>query len=84
MKQNNGRSLSVIYGCFETVINRRFETEIIWLIKTGCVLLKPYMGVPKRLHMSVSTLPYDNVPTHLHNFVLERHGHSETPLDNCF
>ena len=42
------------------------------------------MDVPKRLHMSVSTLPYVDVPTHLHTFVLERRGRSETPSDNCF
>ena len=49
-----GRSLSVIYDCFQTVIYGRFETEAMWLSKTGCVWLEAYMGVPKRLHMSVS------------------------------
>ena len=29
-----------------------------WLSKTGCVLLEAYMGIPKQLYMSVSTLPY--------------------------
>ena len=42
------------------------------------------MDVPKRLHMSVSALPYVDVPTHLHTLVLERCGRSETPSDNCF
>ena len=83
-KKINGRSVSVIYDCFQTVIYGRFETANIWLNKTGCVLLEAYMDVPKRLHMSVSTLPYVDVPTHLHTFVLERRGRSETPSDNCF
>ncbi len=80
----NRRSVSVIYDCFQTVIYGRFETANIWLNKTGCVLLEAYMDVPKRLHMSVSTLPYFDVPTHLHTFVLERRGRSETLSDNCF
>ena len=42
------------------------------------------MDIPKRLYMSVSTLSYVDVPTHLHTFVLERLGRSETPSDNCF
>ena len=83
-KKINGRSVSVIYDCFQTVIYGRFETANIWLNKTGCVLLEAYMDVPKRLHMSVSTLPYVDVPTHLHTLVLERCGRSETPSDNCF
>ena len=41
------------------------------------------MGVPKRLHMSVSTLQYVDVPKHLHSFVLERRGCSETPFLNA-
>ena len=83
-KKINGRSVSVIYDCFQTVLYGRFETVNIWLNKTGCVLLEVYMDVPKRLHMSVSTLTYVDVPTHLHTFVLERRGRSETPSDNCF
>ena len=83
-KKINGRSVSVIYDCFQTVIYGRFETANIWLNKTGCVLLEAYMDVPKRLHMSVSALPYVDVPTHLHTLVLERCGRSETPSDNCF
>ena len=83
-KEINGRSVSVIYDCFQTVIYGRFETANIWLNKTGCVLLEAYMDVPKRLHMSVSALPYVDVPTHLHTLVLERCGRSETPSDNWF
>ena len=79
-----GRSLSVIYDCFQTVIYEPFETGTMWLSKTGCVLLQAYMGVPKQLYMSVSKLPYDDVPTHLHTFVLESCGCSETLSVNCF
>ena len=75
-KEINGRSVSVIYDCFQTVIYGRFETANIWLNKTGCVLLEAYMDVPKRLHMSVSTLQ--------HSLVLERRGRSETRFVNCF
>ena len=46
-KKINGRSVSVIYDCFQTVIYWRFETGNIGLSKTGCVLLEAYMVVPK-------------------------------------
>ena len=68
LKTINGRSVSVIYYCFETNIYGRFETASIWPNKTGCVFLEVYISVPKRIHTSVSTLPYVDVPTHLHSF----------------
>ena len=71
-KKINGRSVSVIYNCFETNRYGRFETPNIWLNKTGCVFLEAYIGVQKRLHMSISTLPYGYVHTHLYRCVLQR------------
>ena len=60
------------------------KRQVYGLIKRDAFFLEAYIGVPKRLHTSVSTLPYVDVPTHLHSFVLERRGRSETPSVNCF
>ena len=46
------------------------KRQIYGLIKRDAFFLEAYIGVPKRLHMSVSTLPYGYVLTHLHRCVL--------------
>ena len=76
--------MGVLLVSYIIVFKQSYMGVLKRLNKTGCVLLEAYMDVPKRLHMSVSTLPYVDVPTHLHTFVLERRGRSETPSDNCF
>ena len=49
----NSRFLRVIYGCF--------KMAIIWHSETGMRFLEAYIGVWKRLHMSVSKLSYTSV-----------------------